>query len=454
MLRSGQIITLCALALLTLGVVMVNSALMTVAPVDGNGNQLPGVTAESILTSRSTLYMALALAALALGALLPIRQLSRLAASLGTRDNTPNTPTDNTPRKEHARAVLLPLALGVLGLLAILSTVYLPGIGHSANGSARWVRLGSLSIQPSELVKWGMIALIAWYGTVRAAQMPRFWTGLLPALLALGVVCIVIVKEDLGTGVLIAAACGLMLLAAGARFWHLAAFVPIGLAGVVTAIVISPYRVQRILAFIDPFQDSQGTGYHVIQSMAAIAGGGGTGRGLGHGFQKFGYLPEDHTDFLFAVVCEELGVAGAALVITLYLLLILTGLSIVRRETDRLLKLLGFGIMATIGLQAVINLFVVTGMAPTKGIALPLMSSGGTGWILTAACLGLLAAMDRTQPVEVGRNPEPDAQARSRDPASHTGRATPDIEHATPHTGLFARASGSVLRRKPSGEPS
>ncbi len=451
MLRSGQIVTLCALALLTLGVVMVNSALMTVAPVDGNGNQLPGVTAESILTSRSTLYMALALAALALCAMLPIRRLSRLAAAIGSRNEEP-------------RAALLPLTLGVLGLLAILSTVYLPGIGHSANGSARWVRVGSLSIQPSELVKWGMIALIAWYGTVRAAQMPSFWKGLLPALLALGVVCIVIVKEDLGTGVLIAAACGLVLLAAGARFWHLAAFVPLGLAGVVTAIVISPYRVQRILAFIDPFQDSQGTGYHVIQSMAAIAGGGGTGRGLGHGFQKFGYLPEDHTDFLFAVVCEELGVAGAALVITLYLLLILTGLSIVRRETDRLLKLLGFGIMATIGLQAVINLFVVTGMAPTKGIALPLMSSGGTGWILTAACLGLLAAMDRTQPVEVGRlsepgdaegrNPGPDAQARSRDPASHTGRATPDIEHATPHTGLLARASGSVLRRKPSGEPS
>ena len=387
MLRPGQILTLCALALLTLGVVMVNSALMTVAPVDGNGNQLPGVTAESILTSRSTLYMALALAALAVCAMLPVRQLSRLATVAVGRDPTP-------------QAGLRTLILGVLGLLAILATVYLPGIGHSANGSARWVRLGGQSVQPSELVKWGMIALIAWYGSVRAAHMPRFWRGLMPALLALGVVCVVIIKEDLGTGVLIAAACGLMLLAAGARFWHLAVFVPLGLAGVVTAIVISPYRVQRIMAFIDPFQDSQGTGYHVIQSMAAIAGGGGTGRGLGHGFQKFGYLPEDHTDFLFAVVCEELGIAGALLVITLYLMLILTGLSIVRRETDRLLKLLGFGVMATIGLQAVINLFVVTGMAPTKGIALPLMSSGGTGWILTAGCLGLLAAMDRTQPLE------------------------------------------------------
>lgn len=387
MLRPGQIITLCALALLTLGVVMVNSALMTVAPVDGNGNQLPGVTAESILTSRSTLYMALALAALAISAMLPIRQLSALATASVGRDASP-------------QAGLRTLILAVLGLLALLATVYLPGIGHSANGSARWLRFGGQSLQPSELVKWGMVGLIAWYGSVRAAHMPSFRRGLLPALVALGVVCCAIVKEDLGTGVLVAAACSLMLLAAGARFWHLAAFVPLGLAGIITAILISPYRIERIMAFIDPFQDSQGTGYHVIQSMAAIAGGGGTGRGLGHGFQKFGYLPEDHSDFLFAVLCEELGIAGAMLVITLFIVMLFTGLGIVRRENDRLLKLLGFGVMATIGLQAVINLFVVTGMAPTKGIALPLMSSGGTGWILTAGCLGLLAAMDRTQPLD------------------------------------------------------
>lgn len=385
MLRAGQVITLCALSLLTLGVVMVNSALMSVAPIDGDGNQLPGVTAESILTSRSTLYMALALAALALAALLPVRRLAALLTAPALRDPTP-------------LAGLRTLLVCTLGLLAVLATVYLPGIGHEANGSARWVRLGGQSLQPSELVKWGMLALTAWYGAVRAPHMHRFRLGLLPALVALGAVCAAVIKEDLGTGVLIGAACALVLLAGGARFWQLATFIPLGLVGVVAAILISPYRVQRILAFIDPFQDPQGAGYHVIQSMAAIAGGGGAGRGLGHGFQKFGYLPEDHTDFLFAIVCEELGIAGATLVIALYVLLILTGIHIVRREPDRLLKLLGFGVIATIGLQAVINLFVVTGLAPTKGIALPLMSSGGTGWILTAGCLGLLAAMDRTQP--------------------------------------------------------
>jgi cell division protein FtsW len=405
MLRPGHILTLCALALLTLGVVMVNSALMTVAPVDGDGNQLPGVTAESILTSRSTLYMALALGALALAAVLPVRRLAPLLVEPVRRDGSPH-------------AGLRALLVCTLGLMLVLCLVYLPVIGHEANGSARWIRLGGQSFQPSELVKWAAIALMAWYGAARAPWMGSFRLGLLPGLLALGALCVLVVKEDLGTGVLIGLAGALVLLASGARLGHLALFVPVGLVGIAAAIVISPYRIQRILAFVDPFADPQGSGYHVIQSMAAIAGGGGTGRGLGHGFQKFGYLPEDHTDFLFAVVCEEMGIAGAALVIGLYVLLILTGLGIARREPDRFLKLLGFGIIATIGLQAVINLFVVTGLAPTKGIALPLMSSGGTGWILTGACLGLLAAMDRTQPDDA---PEPAHAAEHRPRANRAG---------------------------------
>lgn len=402
MLRPRHIITLCALALLMLGVVMVNSALMSVDPVDGQGVQAVGITPESIILSKSTAYMALALAALAGCALLPIRGLARLATLPIERDPTP-------------QAGLRTLTVCVLGLMAALATVYLPVIGREVNGSARWIRIAGQSIQPSEIVKWGLLALMAWYGAVRARWLPSFRWGLLPALIAVGVVCLMIVKEDLGTGVLIGGACCVILVASGARFWHFAMFIPLGLAGVIGAILTSPYRVERVLAFLDPFADPQDTGYHMIQSMAAIAGGGGPGRGLGHGFQKFGYLPEDHTDFLFAIVCEELGIVGAALVLGLYVVLLLTGLSIVRREQDRLLKLLGLGIVTTIGLQAVINLFVVTGMAPTKGIALPLMSSGGTGWILTAACIGLLAAMDRTQPPPIELAPDESESADTAD---------------------------------------
>lgn len=433
MLRPGHIVTLCALALLTLGVVMVNSALMTVAPIDGNGNQIPGVTAESILTSRSTVYMAMALGALGLCAFLPVRRISRLATVLIERDTT------------HL-AGLRTLTVCVLGMLAILATVYLPVIGHAVNGSARWVRIGGLTFQPSEIVKWGMVALIGWYGTVRAAHMASFRWGLLPALIAIGVVCVGVVKEDLGTGVLIAGACCLVLLAAGARLWQLLLFVPPALAGVAVAIITSPYRVQRILAFLDPFADPQGSGYHVIQSMAAIAGGEGAGRGLGHGFQKFGYLPEDHTDFLFAIVCEELGLAGAAMVLALYAVLILSGLGIVRRERDRLLRLVGLGVIVTIGLQAVINLFVVTGMAPTKGIALPLMSSGGTGWILTAACLGLLVAMDRTQPRETVVEDEADG-------LSEPGGAGIDLREPKMGVRTEPRVTVNLMQRVGLGEP-
>lgn len=188
-----------------------------------------------------------------------------------------------------------------------------------------------------------------------------------------------------------------MLVAAGARIAHFLALAPIGLAAFAAAVYASPYRLDRILAFLNPYADPEGTGYHMIQSMVAVANGQVFGRGLGFGLQKFGYLPEDRTDFLFAVICEELGLMGAAIVIVLYCGLLWSGHVIIRREHNPLLKLAALGVVLTVGIQAVINLAVVTGMGPTKGIALPMLSSGGTGWILTAASLGLLVALDRTQ---------------------------------------------------------
>jgi cell division protein FtsW len=176
--------------------------------------------------------------------------------------------------------------------------------------------------------------------------------------------------------------------------------VPVGGAAVAAAILHSPYRVQRLLAWRDPFEDPQGIGYHIIQSLSAIAGGGVAGRGLGQGVQKFGYLPEATTDFVFAIVCEELGLAGAALVIALLVALLWSGLAIIAPSDPRLRpptfrRLLGLGILLTIGFQALMNVTVVTGLAPTKGIALPLVSHGGTGWVLTAFSLGILISIER-----------------------------------------------------------
>lgn len=395
MLRAGHGILLCALALLMLGVVMVQSAGMVVRPLDEGADPqaaaaVSGVTIESLLFSRTSLYLVLAVGAMAVASRLPLRRLA----------------------DRCERVAFLPpagdlgwLVLGAIGLLGTLVLVYVPGIQREVNGASRWINLhlpGLESVQPSELAKWGLVILISVYAARLATRtnnhMRRFAKGLLPACLCVGVVAGVVVLEDLGTGVLMVTAASIVLLAAGARLWHFALFAPPAVVLVLAAIVTSPYRVQRITSFLDPYADPQGSGYHMIQSLTAVAGGGVFGRGLGHGLQKFGYLPEDTTDFLFAIVCEELGLAGALMVLFLYALLAWFGTSIAARERTLTLKLLALGITTTVIVQAMINLFVVTGLAPTKGIALPLMSSGGTGWILTGFALGLVVAIDRTQP--------------------------------------------------------
>ncbi|MCC5822191.1 MAG: putative lipid II flippase FtsW [Phycisphaerales bacterium] len=411
MLRAGHGILLCALGLLMVGVVMVHSASMVVRPLaEGVDPQVAaavsGVTVESLLFSRTTLYLALAVGAMALASRLPLRRLA-----------------DRTQR-----AAFLPpagdlglLILGSVGLLAVLATVYIPGIGREAKGATRWVNLhlpGLESVQPSEIAKWGLVLLVAVFAARLATRtdnhMRRFFSGLLPACLCIGAVAGFVVLEDLGTGVLMVAACAVVLLAAGARIWHFLLFTPPAILAFIVAVVTTPYRVQRITSFLDPYADPQGAGYHMIQSLTTVAGGGIFGRGLGHGLQKFGYLPEDTTDFLYAVICEELGLFGALLVLFLYATLAWCGTTIARRETNPALKLAALGVTATITLQALINLFVVVGLAPTKGIALPLISSGGTGWILTGFALGLVVAIDRTQPAAVL-----DDFAIERDPTDH-----------------------------------
>lgn len=384
MLKASDAIIVCICALLGVGVLMVNSALMSVAP-----DRV--VTIQSVLLSRPAMFAVLAALALVVASRAPLAWLT-------------------SPKIRWAMG--FPLLAAILALLAM---VYLPGIGREVNGSRRWINLGlgGLGMQPSEFAKWGTIFVLAVYGVSRGQHMNSFVRGLAPGLGLLGLVSGLIAIEDLGTGVLIAAVGCTILLGAGAKFWQFLAMTPIAIAGMAFAIWSNPYRLDRITSFLHPFRDPQGDGYHMIQSLVAIAGGEGFGRGLGFGLQKFGYLPEDETDFLFSVICEEFGIAGAGMVAGLYLVVIWLGVSIVSRQRDPLLKLIGLGITATFGLQALINLFVVTGMAPTKGIALPLISNGGTGWILTAGSLGLLAAMDRLAHAEA-RAPLPVGAAEPR----------------------------------------
>lgn len=395
MLRAGHLVFLAALSLLCVGVVMVNSATMHVtavasdaagAGVGASPESSLAVVVKSILYSRATVYLVLAIGAMATAAwFAPVRWLEGLATRA----------TERNPRLGVTVA-----AIGGLVLLVLQVLPFVPGLGRSINGSNRWVHVpmpgvGAVSIQPSELAKWGLVALLAWYAALRWECMGSFRRGLIPGLAIAGVVSAAVVKEDLGTGVLIASVACVVLIAGGARVWQFLAFVPLAAVGLVAAIAMNPYRLERLKTFLDPYVDPKGAGYHMIQSMLAVSGGDGPGRGLGHGLQKFGYLPEDHNDFLFAIVCEELGVFGALLVASLFIGLLWAGLAIIRKQESALLKLIGLGIVSTVGLQALINQAVVTGLGPTKGIALPLVSSGGTGWILTAASLGFLVAMDR-----------------------------------------------------------
>ena len=380
MIRSSHILQLAVVALLGLAVVMVNSSGATVAGEGrgGDAGLIGGLT--EVMTSRVVIYAVLAVGVMLLASRINVRQLFSV------------------------RGWTNPLSLIVVGALALAALTLVPGMGRSVNGASRWLYLGpkslGLSFQPSELVKWVMVLAIAWWCARRRGLMHRFRYGLFPPLMLLGIACLIVVVEDLGTAALIGLVAVCMLIAGGARIKHLAYIVPIGLIGLVAAMLHSPYRIKRLTAFLDPWADPAGSGYHPIQSMLAVSQGGLTGSGLGNGVQKFGYLPEDTTDFIFAVICEELGVMGAAVVIGLFLTILWVGLGIVRDCKDTFGRLVGLGVLLTVGLQAAINIAVVVAVVPTKGIALPLLSSGGTGWIMTAFALGLVAALDNANMLE------------------------------------------------------
>jgi cell division protein FtsW len=212
---------------------------------------------------------------------------------------------------------------------------------------------------------------------------------------------------------------------AGCRLWHMALMLPpVGL--VAHHMLNTPWRRERLLAFLDPWADSKGAGYHIIQSLMTIWSGGFWGRGLGNGIQKMGYLPEDNTDFIFAVICEELGFVGALMVIGLFAAFVIVGWRVMCRCQNLFGKMVAFGITAIIGLQAAINIAVVTASMPTKGIALPLISSGGTGWIMNAVAIGVLMSIER-----INRR-EADAARHSSRSGSHGFEVEAPKAHAVP----------------------
>jgi len=280
--------------------------------------------------------------------------------------------------------------------IILLIMVKIPGIGRRVNGADRWIGLGPLSIQPSEVIKLAMVLVMASILAYDPHKIKSFRRGLLPVLGLLGVIAgLIMLQPDLGTTLVIAGTTFFMLIAAGAKVSHLLALGSAGIGLVVAAIIAEPYRMNRIFAFLDPWRDPSGKGYQTIQALLALGPGGLFGLGLGQSKQKFLYLPENHTDFIFAMIGEELGFVGATLVILLFFLFAWRGFRVAMGAPDNFTSFLAVGLTGMISIQAMINMGVVSGVLPVTGITLPFLSYGGTSLVFTMLGVGVLLNISR-----------------------------------------------------------
>lgn len=286
--------------------------------------------------------------------------------------------------------------IALIVCFVLLIAVLIPGIGVVRGGARSWLGIGSFGIQPSEFMKMGMIIFLAKWLSEQRSTINQFTKGLLPPLGLAGIAFgFIMLQPDLGTGSVLMGASLLMIFTAGARLKHLSYLALVGVAGFVALIAAAPYRLKRITAFLDPWQDPLGAGYQSIQSLYAIGPGGLAGLGLGNSRQKYSYLPEPQTDFIFSIIAEELGFIGASLVILLFMLLVWRGMRTAITAPDTFGSLLATGIVGMIAVQVVINIGVVIGMFPVTGITLPLISAGGSSLTLMLTSIGVLLNISR-----------------------------------------------------------
>ncbi|MFC4183076.1 stage V sporulation protein E [Saccharococcus thermophilus] len=273
----------------------------------------------------------------------------------------------------------------------LLVLVLIPGIGMVRNGSRSWIGVGAFSIQPSEFMKLAMIAFLAKYLSENQKNIISFKQGLLPALaLVFAAFGMIMLQPDLGTGTVMVGTCIAMIFVAGARISHFIGLGVLGLAGFAALILSAPYRIKRITSFLNPWEDPLGSGFQIIQSLYAIGPGGLFGLGLGQSRQKFFYLPEPQTDFIFAILAEELGFIGGSLVLLLFSLLLWRGVRIALGAPDLYGSFLAIGIICMVAIQVMINIGVVTGLMPVTGITLPFLSYGGSSLTLMLMAIGVL----------------------------------------------------------------
>lgn len=290
---------------------------------------------------------------------------------------------------KHANKILF-----ICAILLIL--VLIPGIGSVRNGSRSWFGIGSLGIQPSEFAKIGLIIYVAKYLTNNDRIMKSIVKGVLPVLGVIGFFFLIIMLEpDFGTAMVIVLTLVVLIFISGVK---ISFFVKIGLAGllgIVGIIIAAPYRIKRIVSFLNPWSDPLGSGYQILQSLYAIGPGGLLGQGFLKSRQKYFYLPEPQTDFIFSIISEELGFLGVLIVTSFFLIIFYRGISISLKSTDLFGKYLAFGLSFGLIIQASLNLMVVVGLIPVTGVTLPFLSYGGSSLLVSMASIGILLSVSR-----------------------------------------------------------
>lgn len=288
----------------------------------------------------------------------------------------------------HFQRLALPAAVIALVLLIL---VRIPGIGYCINGSWRWLRLGPLTIQPSEVSKLALIMLFSWWLARNQRRIDELKRGILiPFGILAGFAFLLVIEPDFGTTMLVSAVAVSMMFLGGVSIAPLLITGLAGLLGVLVMIFQNPERMSRILAFLDPQKYETGKAWQLTNSLRAFAAGDVAGVGYGNSLQKYSYLPEAHTDFIFPIIGEELGLIVSLVVVLMYLILFVLGLGIALNARDDFGRLMAFGITLMISIQALINFAVVTGCVPTKGLALPFISYGGSSLVISGVMIGIL----------------------------------------------------------------
>lgn len=281
--------------------------------------------------------------------------------------------------------------------LVLLVLVLIPGIGREVSGARRWFRFYFLSFQPSELANLAVIIYVADFLSRKGNLIKSFWRGFVPPICVLGIVSLLILMQpDLGTTVSLASVVVLMLFVAGVRMTYIAGTVLLSLPFLYALIFSVPYRRMRIMAFLNPWLDPKGSGFQIIQSQIALGSGGLFGLGLGHSKQKLFYLPAAHTDFIFSIIGEELGLLGTLGVIILFIIFIQQAVKIIKYTQNKFGYFLSLGLVSMIIFKAIVNIGVSCGLFPTKGLPLPFISYGGSSFIFDMVSVGIILNIART----------------------------------------------------------